>query len=97
MLWEARALPFEREVLADIMLTNWSYLAQSPAIASCLAGTGITHLLVGSGAVEYYVERGADPRAFLLDRFAPFRDRCLEGHTAVGPGFDLFVVRQPAP
>ena len=98
LLWEARGLAFDREVLVDVMLSNWSFLAQSPtALENCLAGTGITHILAGSGAVGYYIERGADRTAFRLDRFAAFRDRCLTGYTVVGPGFELFAVRQPAP
>lgn len=92
-LWEARGAAFERDVLVDVMLSNWSYVAQSPAAETCLAGTGITHLLVGAGSVEYYVNRGADPRAFLLDRFARFRERCLGPNTTVGPGVELFPLR----
>lgn len=95
MLWEARGLPFGREVLVDVMLSNWSYLAQSRALADCLAGTGITHILANKGAVGYYVSRGADPQAFLLDRFRAFRERCVTSHEVVGPGFDLLVVRTP--
>lgn len=93
MLWEARGLPLEREVLVDVMLSNWSYVAQSRGYADCLAGTGITHLLVGGGSVEYYVNRGADPRAFMLDRFANFRERCLASHASIGPGVELFTLR----
>lgn len=93
LLWEARALPFEREALVDVMLSNWTYLAQSPAYGNCLAGTGITHVLVGAGSVEYYVDRGADPRSFMLDRFASFRERCFKAHASVGPGVELFTVR----
>lgn len=89
-LWEARGAAFERDVLVDVMLSNWSYVAQSPAAESCLRGTGITHLLVGAGSVEYYVNRGADQRAFMLDRFARFRERCLGPNTTVGPGVELF-------
>jgi 4-amino-4-deoxy-L-arabinose transferase-like glycosyltransferase len=95
MLWEARGAPFGREVLIDVMLSNWSYVAQSGKLEDCLAGSGITHILAGSGSVEYYVGRGADPRVFMLDRFVPFRERCLVNHAVVGPGFHLFAV-QPA-
>lgn len=97
LLWEARALPFERDALVDVMLSNWSYLAQSPAYDTCLAGTGITHLLVGAGSVEYYVNRGADPRSFMLDRFATFRERCFTAHSTVGPGVELFTLRDAPP
>ncbi len=93
MLWEARGFPLGREAITDVMLSNWSFLAQSPAVTDCLAGTGITHLLVGTGSVEYYVARGADARAFRLDELRAFRERCLTGHRVIGPGFDLFEVR----
>ena len=93
MLWEARGGAFPRETYVDVMLSNWSYVAQSPGFGDCLKGTGITHLLVGAGSVEYYVNRGADPRAFLLDRFANFRERCLGPNVTVGPGVELFPLR----
>ena len=93
LLWEARGLAFERDTYVDVMLSNWSWVAQSPGFADCLAGTGITHLVVGGGSVEYYVSRGADPRAFLLDRFANFRERCLGAHATIGPGVELFALR----
>jgi 4-amino-4-deoxy-L-arabinose transferase-like glycosyltransferase len=94
MLWEARALPLERDVLADVMLSNWSFLAQSAAPSRCLAGTGITHVLIGGGAAEYYVARGADPRAFRIPELTAFRERCLVNHRTVGPGFEFFEVRR---
>jgi hypothetical protein len=95
MLWEARGFPIEREVLVDVMLSNWSFLAQSPALEGCLAGTGITHILAGVGSVDYYIGRGADPSVFHLDAWGPFRDRCLAPHATVGPGFELFPLRAP--
>jgi hypothetical protein len=79
MLWESRALPLERTATADLMLSNWSFLAQSDAPARCLEGTGITHLLVGGGSAEYYVSRGADPRAFRIEELRAFGARCLNG------------------
>jgi hypothetical protein len=93
MLWEARGLAFDRRTLVDARLTNWSFLAQSTALEDCLAGTGITHVLVGAGAFEFYVARGADVRGFYATRFAPFRARCLADHRTVGPGFELFTLR----
>ena len=94
MLWEARALPLERTVIADLMLSNWSFLAQSDAPARCLEGTGITHILVGGGSAEYYVLRGADPRAFRIDELRAFSARCLTGFRSVGPGFELLELRR---
>lgn len=97
MLWEARGLPIERETLVDVRLSNWSFLAQSPAPAACLAGTGITHVMVGTGSVEFYVSRGARPEAFRLNDFTAFRDRCLADYVNIGPGFGLFTVRPRTP
>jgi hypothetical protein len=94
MLWEARTLPFGREMLADVVLSNWSSLAQSPALDACLAGTGITHILAGSGSLNYYLMRGAEQKAFHLDRFGAFRERCLTDYRVVGPGFEFFTVRR---
>lgn len=97
MLWEARGLPLGRETIEDVMLSNWSFLAQSNAPGRCLAGTGITHVLAGGGSVEYYVGRGADVNAFRLQEFGRFRERCLFNHATVGPGFELFEVRPTSP
>lgn len=93
MLWEARALPLGRDALADVLLTNWSYLAQSPAVERCLAGSGVTHVLVNTGALSYYIQRGADRGAFRLDALDEFRRRCLESGSIIGPGFELFRLR----
>jgi hypothetical protein len=93
MLWEARGLPFERETLVDVMLSNWSYVAQSPAYDRCLAGTGITHVLVSNGAVSYYVRRGADRGAFMLGRLEAFRERCVAEAAVVGTRFELLRLR----
>jgi hypothetical protein len=97
MLWEARGLPIERKTLVDVRLSNWSFLAQSSAPAACLAGTGITHVMVGTGSVEFYVSRGAKAEAFHLNDFTAFRDRCLTDYVNIGPGFGLFTMRPPAP
>lgn len=97
MLWEARGLPIERETLVDVRLSNWSFLAQSAAPAACLAGTGITHVMVGTGSVEFYVSRGARPEAFRLNDFTAFRDRCLTDYVNIGPGFGLFTLRPRTP
>jgi len=96
LLWEARALPLQREALADLTLSNWSYLAQSPAYHDCLVGRAITHVLVNSGALGYYLRRGADAEPFYLERFTEFRARCLGPPVSVGPGFKLLKVIVPA-
>ncbi len=94
MLWEARGLPFAQDMIADVMLSNWSYLAQSPATEDCLAGTGITHVLASLGSVNYYLGRGADPDAFRLGEFASFRRRCLGDEAYVIGEYLLARVRK---
>ena len=93
MFWEARALPLQREVIADVMLSNWTYLAQSPAVDRCLAGTGITHILVNFSALRYYLGRGAQAQTFRLDDLRRFLSRCSAAPIGVGPGFELFTVK----
>ena len=92
LLWEARALPLQRDAVADIMLSNWPFLSQSPAIAGCLATTGITHVVVNHGAVRHYLRRGADSTAFRLGSLDEFRRRCARGRFDLGSDFELLVL-----
>ena len=62
------------------------------ATDNCLAGTGVTHLVVNSGAVDYYVRRGLDPRRVYWDRFPDFERRCLET-IASAPGVSFYRLR----
>jgi hypothetical protein len=91
MLFEARAFYVERSVIQDIRLSNWPLLAQVLEGDACLPDAGITHVLLGAGAMGYYLHRGADPELVGLDAFATFRQRCLT-HLHETPGFILFEV-----
>lgn len=77
MLFEARGLYFNREVLQDNLLTNLAILQGIGATDRCLAGSGITHLLVNEQAPQYYARRGANLHALGWDRFPDFAARCL--------------------
>lgn len=78
MLFEARGFYFDREVLQDNLLTNWTILHRIGAAESCLAGTGITHVLVNEVAPSFYASRGASLDALAWNRFPEFAQRCLE-------------------
>lgn len=98
LLWEARALPLGRDALADVRVSNWSYLAQSPAPARCLAGTGITHVLVNTGARDFYAGRGAGVTAFRLPDYERFRASCTRRSVTLDTGFELLTLREaPGP
>ncbi|HRN52178.1 MAG TPA: glycosyltransferase family 39 protein [Gemmatimonadaceae bacterium] len=78
MLFEARGFYFDRAVLQDNLLTNWTILHRVGATESCLAGTGITHVLLNEVLPSYYASRGASLGAMSWDRFPEFAQRCLE-------------------
>jgi hypothetical protein len=92
MLFEARGLYYNREVLQDNLLTNLAILQGIGATDRCLAGSGITHVLVNEQAPQYYANRGADLRALGWDRFPEFAARCLTPMGVVR-GEVLFRVR----
>ena len=78
LLFEARGYYFEPDVIQDNRLTNWPLLAPATLTeGDCLASTGITHVLVSTLAMQYYVLRGADPAIFRWELFEPFAERCL--------------------
>lgn len=92
LLWEARAYYFTPTVLQDIRLTNWPLLAQQLGPQDCLEDEGVTHVLLGSGALGYYVNRGLDPQAVRWEAFQRFAQRCLTPiHESTG--FVLYEIR----
>lgn len=95
MLFEARGLYYERVVLQDNLLTNWTILDHIGATDNCLAGTGITHVLLNEVMPAYYASRGADLEVMGWNRFPAFAQRCLEPLGAVR-GEVLFRLRQAA-
>lgn len=74
---ESRGLAFTRPVLADVLLSNWSFVSQSPAASRCLRGTGITHLLVNRRSLQFYRDRGASDAVLRLAELDAFRLRCV--------------------
>lgn len=92
MLLEARGYYFEPNVIQDNRGTNWPLLAASHRTENCLAGTGITHVLVGVGALRYYMLGGLDPSVLRWDEFEQFARRCLTQIYA-DQSFELFAVK----
>jgi hypothetical protein len=92
LLFEARGYYFDRTVLQDNRLVNWPLLQATEAWDHCLANTGITHILVNTGAAAYYQGRGTDLGLLRMQRFPAFADRCLELRRQEG-GFELYRVR----
>jgi len=90
-LFEGRGFYFQRTVLADPRLTNWPLLAGTSAPDDCLRSLGITHVLVGNGAIDYYVSRGLHRDAVRLDALERFVARCLRPVLTV-PGLTLYKV-----
>jgi len=78
LLWEGRTEGLRPRTLGDIRLSNWSFLSQTAAPASCLAGTGISNVVVNRGALKYYLAGGASPEILRLRAFDEFAARCLE-------------------
>lgn len=99
MLFEARGYYFDVPVLQDNVMTNWPLLVATGATESCLRGTDIQHLIVGTGGIAYFLERGADPGPLRWDLFPSFAERCLTTmHQA--PGIVAYRVRsatRPSP
>lgn len=93
MLYDARGYYYRREVLQDNVLQHWPLLVTMGYTDRCLEGTGITHVLLNRGAVDYYIRRGMDPARVLWDRFPEFERRCLEP-LAVAPGAGFYRVRR---
>ena len=94
-LFEGRGYLFGRNVLADPRLTNWPLLAGTSAPDDCLRSLGVTHVLVGDGALKYYVSRGLNRDALRLDALERFVARCLRPVLTV-PGLTLYQVGPPS-
>jgi len=92
LLWEARGFYMNPWVIQDNVLRNWPLLEPWTEDGErCLAATGITHVLASTGAVGYYLARGADREVIGLDAFRGFAERCL-ALVDQGPGYALFRV-----
>ena len=79
MLYESRDYYFDLPVLQDVRATNWPFLASALAPDDCLGASGVTHVLLSTGAIRYYTRRGVDPKVFQWERFVDFANACLGG------------------
>jgi hypothetical protein len=93
LLLEARGYYFERPVLQDNVLTNWSFLAARGEALECLRAAKISHVLVNTGVLRYYVRRGLDPHILQWESFEPFAQRCLIP-VYTNDAYTLYQVRQ---
>jgi hypothetical protein len=77
LLFEARGLYLDGEVLQDNVLRNWVLLRPLIDRGGCLDGTGVTHVLVAEGLIDHYVRRGLDPATVRWGEFGAFARECL--------------------
>ncbi|MGH8543083.1 MAG: ArnT family glycosyltransferase [Gammaproteobacteria bacterium] len=77
LLFEARGYYFEKQVLQDNLGSNLPLIMEAWNGEGCLEGSSITHVLLNTGALEYFLEGGLDPKIIQWDRFERFRARCL--------------------
>jgi hypothetical protein len=78
LLFEGRGFYFGSEVYEDLLLRNWAYLAPFAADGTCLAATGARFILLNNAGRDYFMRRGVRPEAIQWDKFAQFRDQCLQ-------------------
>lgn len=95
MLLEGRGYGFATPVIQDNVLTNWLFLSQLYSPGLCLRPTGITHVLVGTGTLEYFIRKGLDPDRIVWGTFGDFAALCLELMEAT-PSYVLFRVASPS-
>lgn len=81
MIFEARGYYFNVPVIQDNRLTNWPLFGQKASIQGCgsLHSAGISHVLVNTGALGYYISRGLNTESQYLgwETFPQFAERCL--------------------
>lgn len=92
MLFEARGYYFRVPVLQDNGIMNWPLLSAKAASPDCLRSAGITHVLLNTGALDYYARRGLDLAPLRLDSFEQFAGECLSPTYSSG-GFTIYRVR----
>ncbi len=77
LLFEARGYYFDVPVIQDNKTANWEYVKSSGAAMSCLAGTGISHVLLRRGAFGFFVDRGIAQSVAVQTEISKFANRCL--------------------
>jgi hypothetical protein len=92
MLFEARGFYLDPSTIQDNKVTNWPLLATALEPGECLAAAGVDHVLLATGSLNYYVQRGLDLTSIKWGRFQEFAGSCLEP-IYDGPGYVLFEVK----
>lgn len=93
MLFEARGFYLDPSAIQDNKVTNWPLLAAALEPGECLEAAGIDHVLVATGSLNYYVQRGLDLTSIKWGRFQEFAASCLEP-IYDGPGYMLLEVKR---
>ena len=96
LLFESRGLYFSRPVLQDNLYRTWVFLRPLVEAGGCLEGTGVTHILVATDAIEYLVRRGMDLERLEWPEFDRFRRRCLVTVAPQPEGYALYRLRAAA-
>ena len=89
LLFDARGYYFKAETIQDVRVINWPVLSRLDAVDQCLPESGITHVLLASGALAYYQQRGVPGEALGIDALGQFIDRCLDTEFFI-LGFTLY-------
>ena len=95
LLFEARGYYIRPRHLKDPLLRNLAYVSVPAAVDSCLAGVGVTHILVYDSGLRYFKARGARIPSLDDGAFEQLRSRCLD-LVHQDPGFRVWRVRSPA-
>ncbi len=94
LLFEARGGAFDGPTYADTRSVYWPILAQTELADTCLRDSGISHVLVNSASLQYYLRRGADVGPLRLPELDHFVQRCLDLVSTSGP-YAVFKVATP--
>jgi hypothetical protein len=92
LLFDGRGYGYVPAVLQDNVLTNWPLLLAGLPPPMCLESSNISHVLVKTDILNYFLHRGLNSHQVLWDRFGEFADRCLV-RVERQPGFELYLVR----
>ncbi len=91
MLFEARSYYLGDPYIPDVVLLNWPRV-YAITKGSCLPRGLNTYLLVNSGIVNYYVNRGMQMGDLGWGRFKEFSADCLNKVSSID-GYDLYKTR----
>jgi hypothetical protein len=89
MLFEARGYYFAPHVLQDNRVTNWPLLATTVADDACLDTDAFTHVLLATGSMAYYQQRGLAADVVQEAKLQDYARRCWQ-LIYQGPGFVAF-------